>query len=310
MHRSNRIGLLLGIMFLAGLVVAWMWVHQFPEPVKWWSRWCLMLYGTFAGFIVWQHGLGYSRLIHDVPTSEIATAAQGYVELCGKAAQFENQSGQRDTGAPILWVRKALDERADISNFRVFPFNVFYTPVAVEESQTPFSIMDKTGNACILPHGAEVIVSRKRVQHHDNQRITEETIQSGDDLYVIGNFSSHTSSFPYEQKLEQLLGHWDRDPSVRARFDRNRDGRLSPAEWREMHLHAQMTITREQHEFVDANTNQRHLIYGPSDGRRFVISTLPPEKLAGHYFLHMTIGLMLFIACLIIFSAMTLSRLI
>lgn len=307
MHRSNRIGLLLGIMFIATLFVAWFWLHQFPEPVKWWSRWCLMLYGTFAGFIVWQHGLGYSRLIQDVPTSEIATAAQGYVELFGKAAPFEDQRGQRDSGVPVLWVRKELAERTDISEARAFPFNLFYTPVAVEESQTPFSVVDKSGKACILPHGAEVIVSRKKVQHHDNQRVTEETIRAGDDLYVIGNFSSHTSSFPYEQKLEQLLSNWDRDPAVRARFDRDHDGRLNPAEWREMHLHAQMTISREQKGFADID--QRHMIYCPADGRRFVISTLAPAKLAGHYFFHMLIGLFLFFACLTVFTVMTMSRL-
>lgn len=307
MHRSNRIGLLLGIMFLATLAMVWISLQDFPESVKWWSRWCLMLYGIFAGFIVWQHGLSYSRLIQDVPTSEIATAAQGYVELCGKATQFEDQKGQGSSSLPILWIRKELSARTDISDTRAFPFNLFYTPVAVEESQTPFAIVDKTGTACILPNGADVIVSRKHVRYHDNQRITEETILPGDELYVVGTLSSHTSTFPYEEKLERLLNSWDRDPVASAKFDQNRDGRLSPNEWREMHLHAQMTVAREQNEFAD--TGQRHLVYCPSDGRRFVISTLSPEKLAGHYFFNMAIGLMLFIACLSVFAAMTLSRL-
>lgn len=307
MHRSNRIGLLLGIMFFATLVAVWVWMQDFPESVKWWSSWCLMLYGIFAGFFVWRHGLGYSRLIHDVPTSEIATAAQGYIELCGKAEQFEDQKARQSAGLPTLWMRKEFAERAEVSNARAFPFNLFYTPTALEESQTPFSITDSTGTACILPHGADVIVSRRHVQYLDNRRVTLETILPGDELYVVGNFSSHTSAFPYEEKLQRLISELDRDPVARTRFDRDRDGRLSPQEWREMHLYAQMTVAREQNEF--AETGQRHMVYCPSDGRRFVISTLPPEKLAGHYFFHMITGLLLFITCLAVFAAMTLTRL-
>jgi|LNFM01.1.fsa_nt_gb hypothetical protein len=307
MHRSNRTGFLLSIMFFATLGVVWAWLQDFPESIKWWSRWCLMLYGVFAGFIVWRHGLDHCRLIHDVPTSEIATAAQGYVELCGTAEQFEDQKAQQVAGLPTLWFRKEFAERADVSNIRAFPFNLFYTPTATDESQTPFSIVDNSGTACILPHGADVIVSRKNVQYLDNRRMTMETILPGDKLYVIGNFHSHASSFSNEERLQELLGKLDRDPEARIRFDRDRNGRLSPDEWREMHLHAQMTVAGEQH--YSAEPGQRHLVFAPSDGRRFVISTLPAEKLAGRYFFNMTIGLMLFLACLAVLSAMTLSRL-
>lgn len=307
MHISNRAGLLLGIMFVATLGVTWIWLQDFPQAVRWWATWCLMCYGVVAGFLAWEHGLRHKRLIQNIPTSEIATAAQGYVELQGKAEQFENQAGRHTAGLPVLWYRKEFAERADISDFRAFPFNLFYTPVATEESRTPFAIVDQTGAACILPHGADIIVARKNRSYLENRRVTDESILPGDPLYVMGIFSTHTPAFPYMEKLEQLLGEWDRDPVQQRQFDRNRDGRLSPDEWREMHLAAQMAVAARQNE--NAETGQRHLVYSPADGRRFIISTLPPEKLAGHYLFYLCAGLILLATCLPVLAAMTLHRL-
>ncbi len=308
MHLSNRAGLLLSIMFLATLGVIWIWLQDFPEIARWWSGWSLMLYGVIAGFLIWEHGLRHKHLIQNIPTSEIATAAQGYVELYGTAAQFEDQLSKSVAGLPVLWYRKEFAERTDSSSFRAFPFNLFYVPVATDESQTPFSIVDNSGAACILPHGADIIVSRKNTQYQGNRRVTEESILPGDRLYVMGIFSTHSPTFSYLEKLEQLLSAWDRNPAERQRFDRNRDGRLSPNEWNEMRLAAQTAISAEQNKLPESG--QRHLIYCPSDGRRFIISTLPPEELAGHYRFYLCIGLLMFGMCLPVLASMTLRRLI
>ena len=85
MSRTNPIALLLGIFFVTCLVVTWLWAQRVGSAVQLWATWAILLYGCVIGFYTWLHGLRCARLIHDVPLSNIGTAAQGYTprELAG-----------------------------------------------------------------------------------------------------------------------------------------------------------------------------------------------------------------------------------
>lgn len=307
MHRSNLIHWLLAVLFVLLLGLVWLWTENVHERVRMWASWITVTYGCAAGFWIWLHGLRLSRLVDDIPTSQIATAAQGYVELLGRAAQFEDQRAKALIGSTVLWYRKEYAERSS-GGRHSFPFNLFYVPVEVDESRTPFAIDDGTGTACILPHGAQILCRRRQVRHQDNGRVIEETIVAGDALYIVGDFSTYTLQPEFDQAAYDLTRRWEGDPARRARFDANRDGRLDQKEWLEMHAAAGASVMQDA--LPAGSAAPRHLVFEPDDGRPFLISSIPPAALAGHYRYWMVLGLLLFFACGAVSAALLLGRML
>jgi hypothetical protein len=295
MHRSNLIHMLLAALFVLLLALAWLWLENVSERLRNWASWITVTYGCVAGFWIWLHGLRLSRLIHDIPTSQIATAAQGYVELLGRAVQFEDQRAKALIGSTVLWYRKEHAERSDVIGRHAFPFNLFYVPVEVEESRTPFALDDGTGTACILPYGAQIICARRQVRREDNRRVTEEKIVPGDPLYVIGDFSTYTLQPDTDRAAYELTRQWEQDPAKRRAYDADRDGRLGQAEWLQMHAAASAAVIADS--MRAAPSDARHLVFKPDDGRPYLISSLPPQRLAGRYRAYLVLGFVLFIGC-------------
>ena len=295
MSRSNPISLLLGIFFIACLGLIWIWNHQVGPKVQLWSTWAVLLYGCAIGFYIWQHGLRLARLIHDVPLSNIATAAQGYTEFLGRACQHEDQKAKTIAGLPILWFRRETGQRSESGGRDAFPFNVFYTTTNVEESETPFAINDDTGTACVLPFGAEIICERTSSDYRDDYCVTEEQIMEGDLLYVVGSFSTATTEFDFQAEYGALIDKWRSDEWQRARFDTNKDGRLDSRELLALHKAAAAEI--EERESRAPGDHQANIIHQPADGRVFLISTIHPRDLAGRYYLWLAVGLILFFGC-------------
>jgi hypothetical protein len=308
MHRSNLIHLLLAVLFVLLLGVVWLWSENVHERLRMWASWITVTYGCVAGYWIWLHGLRLSRLVDDIPTSRIATAAQGYVELLGRAAQFEDQRAKALIGSTVLWYRKEVAERSGAGGGHAIPFNVFYVPVDVEESATPFAIDDGTGTACILPHGAQILCGRKQIRHEDNRRVTEEEMVPGDSLYVVGDFSTYTLQPQFDQAAYELTRRWESDPARRALFDANRDGRLDQKEWLEMHAAAGARVMQDA--LPAGSPEPRHLIFRPDDGRPFLISSVAPAALAGHYRYWMVLGLLLFLGCGAVSAALILGRML
>jgi len=301
MHRSNRIHLLLGILFLFTAGLLWLWTQDVDKRIKTWAMWSTVAYGALAGFLAWLHGLRYSRLIDDIPTSRIASAAQGYAEILGRAVQYEDQQAKALLGLPVLWYRRQYAVRAASAARPLFPFNLVYTPIETEESQTPFAIDDGTGTACLLPHGAEIISRRRDVRYDNGTRVVEEQILPGDMLYVVGQFSSYSQALHLDQAAIDLTKQWERDPVQRGRFDRDRDGRLDQKEWLAMHDAAGLHVIQRK-----TQTPQRsphHLMFKPDNGQAFLISSVPPAELAGRYRFYLVLGLALFLSCGAIFAS-------
>jgi len=48
MSRTNPIGFLLGLFFIAWLVVLWLWMHEISYPIQIWVTWLVLLYGSSA----------------------------------------------------------------------------------------------------------------------------------------------------------------------------------------------------------------------------------------------------------------------
>jgi hypothetical protein len=292
MHRSNPIGLVFGMLFIAAMGVGYVWSHHFPRKLQVWSAEAWLAGITLAGFFVWWHGMRLRMLIEGVPTSRIVSAPQGYVELTGRAKSAKHHFS--DASQFYLWKRTEFASRAGVSAARSFPFNFFYTTTSVEVTETPFCIDDGSGQAFIVPAGAEVICSRREVEYQGDNKVTREIILDGDPLYVLGSFGTSRQDVDIVALTEQLVNDWKMDKEQFKRFDTNCDGYLWGRELMAMHRDARRVA--EEKAADSAGSEGVHLLSAPADGRRFIISNIAPDKLAGHYRWYLGLGLALFLA--------------
>ena len=292
MYRSNPIGLVCGMLFLAALGVVFAWGHALPRHLRFWSTEAWLIAATVAGFYLWWHGMQLRNLVLGVPTSKIASAPQGYVELAGRAASAKRYFPQ--AAEFYLWKRTQIATRVRAADFREFPFNLFYTVTSVEVSEEPFCIEDGSGAALIVPAGAEVICNRCETEYAGDRKIIREHILDGDPLYVLGHFTTTRQDVDIETTAEELVNDWKMDRDQIKRFDTDRDDDLSGRELLEMHRAARKAAADKAAEAMEeAGMNT---LSPPPDGRRFVISTLLPEQLAGHYRWYLSVGLTMLFA--------------
>ncbi len=102
----------------------------------------------------WQfvHRLARARLLGDVPTSRIRSAAQGFVELYGVLEEGPEGPLQAPlTGKPCLWWRY----RIEVEEKRSGREKAWRT-VDKGASESPFGLRDATDACLVDPRGAEV----------------------------------------------------------------------------------------------------------------------------------------------------------
>lgn len=260
----------------------------FESPAAWpWILGCIALVSLFA----WLSVLHRHRLIVATPTSRVASAAQGYVELLGRA---------RPEGAPILskflllpclWYRYQVERRNHKNEWRT---------IDTGESTAPFRLDDGSGSCVVDPHGAEIIVRQKDQWRVGNERYTEWKLLEMEEVYVLGEFRTSggsTTTLTHDDLVKQVLYAWKLDnANLLQRFDLNGNGLLNMDEW----LLARQAAKREARKLLnEARTEpDTHFMLQPRDGRLFLISNLSPEKLARRYALWAWLHLIIFFAAL------------
>lgn len=230
------------------------------------------------------------RVIADVPTSRVASAAQGYVELCGEAEQFDGHVLFSPLGRrPCVWYRYQVETRRPGNDWRVEEFGA---------SDDTFLLRDDSGRCIIDPDGAEITTSHKRVWTEGDERYTEWLLLPGDRLYAIGQFSTlagGASPGELRWRVGALLAEWKRDPAqLRQRFDADRDGEIDLAEWEGVRAAARQEIEARERE--RASAPPLHLLRKPADGRPYLLSNLPPERLTARYRRWAVVHLAVFVA--------------
>lgn len=175
---------------------------------------------AFAGiFISYRR----ARRIEDTPTSNIKTAAQGYVELTGKARKIDGESVYAPiSGKECLWYRYVVEERKGVLPPARFEWRIVKRGVSKEL----FKLVDDTGECVVVPKGADVSGVAKTRWHGDTPddsasalipgmfRYTEELIHAEMPLYVIGHFATVTgvAGLPVvREPLQKLLDGWRAD---------------------------------------------------------------------------------------------------
>ena len=303
MHRSNPLSLASGLLFLSALGLLWYVFHDFPVDSKFFLGIVYCALASLAGFWMWQHGQRLARIIEDIPTSRIASAPQGYVELLGQACELADVGLVTGlSGTSCLWYRWEIARRGGgegHSNDLVSTFiaHAVYLPSEHEESQSCIGIQDGSGEAVIFPYGSEVIAAHRQIWHDGDARFTEERIMSGDQLYVLGDFSTHTPSsgqWDLVNEVSSQLSIWQADkPMLLRRFDRNGNGSLDPDEWEVMHREA-LRVAKDK-QTLELAAPIVHRVMAPDSGHRYLISSKSPQKLASHYRFWRAFGLGLFI---------------
>lgn len=232
------------------------------------------------------------RLMEDMPTARIRSAAQGYVELIGQALPPDVPLRAPLTGSLCAWYRFRVERRKGEGG------NSGWEVEQQGVSDAQFWLDDGSGRCVVDPEGAEVRARDKRTwvgaapqfvpespgavlwSGDAEHRYTEELILPGDRLYALGQFASldPLQASPQDDLRERVIA-LKTDPRQRAAFDSNRDGELDAAEFAQLRAAAKAQVEQARRE--QAARPQTHVLRKPTGRRIFLLSTLPPDGLSG-----------------------------
>ena len=229
-----------------------------------------------TSFWAWHANLKRYRTVADTPTSRIASAPQGYVELVGRGQQPPGETIVSPVnGLPCLWYRYRI-ERKNGDRWEHVESGV---------SHDTFGISDGSGLALIDPDGAEILTSRKQVSRVGDIRKTEWTLIEGETLYVIGEhvtLGGPNAVLDKKADLSSLLADWKHDKAtLLARFDANRDGEISLEEWERARKAASDEVDRAHLEI--RLKDGVHLVRKPAHGRPFLVANREVTALVRHF---------------------------
>lgn len=253
--------------------------------------WCLGVMATISLF-AWFSALSRWRTINGTPTSRVASAAQGYVELIGSGKYFDGTPViSKLSQLPCLWYRYEIERKNNK--------NEWHTESS-GESDTPF-VLDDGSAACVVdPTGAEIVTSNKDRWVKGDYRYTEWRLINIDPVYAIGEFKTLGGSTDTRQtsdEIKAVLAEWKQDmPALHARFDLNKDGVLDMQEWGLARSAAKREAEKRLAQARSAPDT--HYLVRPDNGRLFLISNLLPKQLARRYTLWTWAHLHIFIGAL------------
>jgi hypothetical protein len=225
--------------------------------------------------LAWAAALRRARAIADIATSRIESAAQGYVELEGRASVTDDNLIMSPlSGLRCIWYRYRVYSKDNSDReWRQIDSGV---------SSATFEIKDASGACRVDPDHAEVLGAETRTTYPDGgYKHVEELLFGGRVVYVLGEFCTiggDTSALSMSQDVSHLLNTWKQDPAaLKRRFDLNRDGEIDLKEWELARRLATKTVER-QHREIRAQPGV-HMVRAPGDGRLFLISVLSPQRM-------------------------------
>ena len=237
---------------------------------------CVALMAPLS-LMAWTSAWRRARAVDDTPTSRIASAAQGYVELIG--------TGKPLGGAPLLspvnqlpclWYRYRIEYKDSDDKWRV---------ESQGESEASFILDDGTGECLVDPEGAEMLISKRDQWSQGERRYTQWLLIQRQDIYALGQFATRGSvdlDLNAAEDVKQLLAEWKTDSSeLLRRFDLDRNGQIDLQEWGLARLQAKREVAANHREMHAAR--ELHVMHRPMDGRFYLISDIDPGKLARKY---------------------------
>ena len=246
---------------------------QIGTPLAWKASFALV---GLTSFWAWYANLKRYRTVADTPTSRIASAPQGYVEIVGRGRQPPGvQLLSPISGLPCLWFRYRVERRNGDR----------WEHVESAVSHDTFGVDDGSGQLLIDPEGAEIRTSRKEVTTQGGYRRTEWTLIEGETIYAIGEHVTLGGPHAVLDKradLAELLAEWKADKqALLARFDRDRDGEISLEEWEAARKAASDEVDRAHLDIRLADGI--HLLRKPAHGQPFLVANREVAELVRHF---------------------------
>jgi hypothetical protein len=282
------------------------------QPPEFWFSMIVLLLLAVVAFIGVFIFLGRKRVMEDIPTSKIRSAAQGYVELDG--------IGHFMDGPPIispvsqshcLWYDFRIEEyvkSGDKGSWRTLRKGC---------SDELFELVDDTGKCVIDPDGAKVTPSQSAVWYgrsphtsrpprHDSRlgtllwrgtsvmlprregtyRYTEKLLAKGEPVYAIGLFNTVGGvggDYDLDTDVRELTREWKQDTqTLLARFDSNKDGKIDMEEWETAREAARKEVMKKHAEH--RALPPIHVMGDTHDRRRpYLLSAYPQSALINRY---------------------------
>ena len=260
-----------------------------------------------GGWFAWR-SLYRIRLIHDTPTAKTRSAHQGYVELEGVARMMDDAPiTAKLSGLPCCWYRYRVEELEHYHDSRGRS-RTRWRVIDSGTSDDTFWLEDDTGRVAVDPAGAEIQprykdswrsrsglagIARPTPWFVDfftahgfggTYRFTEERINRGDPVYVLGmlrNLGSHDNLPTIDARIRELLHEWKKDqPTLRERFDLNQDGKIDEREWLLARQAARREAENAHAEAINQTVEGINLVGSPRDNRRpYLISAFTQAEL-------------------------------
>lgn len=254
------------------------------------ARTCLAA-AVLLGIVAWSAALRRARAVAHLATSRIVSAAQGYVEVMGRASGSpDNLILSPLSGVPCVWYRyRVFSKDNNGKEWRQTDSGI---------SSATFEIQDATGVCRVDPDHAEVLGSEVRTSYPTTDtKLVEELLLGGRVIYVLGEFSTlggANSVLRVRDDVSDLLTRWKADDTgLKRRFDLDGNGEIDLREWEQARRLA-IKIVEQQHRDIRKEPGV-HVLRTPQDGRLFLISALSPQKLRGRFvlwsFFHLGVGL-------------------
>ena len=268
--RRFRTGWLTG-----GLHLVILWIAAEAESSEVWPFALAAM--AVVSFFAWAANYRRYRQVHDLPTSKVASAAQGYVELFGSSVPIPDSPMIAPISKkPCCWYSYCVERKGS---------NDKWTTEDSGESVAHFLLVDDTGQCVISPDGAEVIYAERKCWTEGSRRFTEELLLPKGMLYALGDFRT-SSGVPLElqekEDMRELLTEWKKDQkALLERFDTDKSGTLDLREWEQARLTAQREV-RKQHTQT-RTADGMHLLSKPADGRCFILAAALPEKIGRRF---------------------------
>lgn len=236
--------------------------------------WLIFAMGILAGAASYRR----ARAIADIATSRIGAAAQGYVEVTGQAKANPSELILTPYGQiPCIWYRYRVYSREEPRGE--------WRQIDSGSSHTTFEISDGSGACRVDPEHAEVMAPEQRVTYRDGNKLVEEMLFAGSPIYVLGEYTTvrgEGQAQSVSADVSALLSSWKSDPAqLKKRFDLNGDGEVDLHEWELARRLATKTVERQHREVRELG--ELNIVRAPSDGRMFLISTLPPHQTRRRY---------------------------
>ncbi len=263
---------------------------QFEKSEIW--PWALLAMCGIS-FFAWLGNYRRYRQISDLPTSKVASAAQGYVELVGRGELLGGEPViSRLSKVSCCWYRYLVEEETSDNKWKT---------IDKGSSIAHFLLADDTGKCVISPEGAEIVTDVHRSWREDPYRYNEWLLLPKSVLYAVGEFTTTGGNLREDveerKDIAVLIDVWKRDQqNLQQRFDLNQDGTIDKKEWELARLQAAREVRKMRSEQVKPLVEGVHLLRKPRDGRLFLLANEMPDTLGRRYLVWSSVHFLLFCA--------------